>query len=213
MTERPILFDGESVRAILAGHKWQTRRVVKPQPQYVWGFGVALNSNEFTAHVRYPGGHQPDPWVRCPYGAPPHRGQPGDRLWVREGWAVDGDDLGAVRATYESVAGGMYAGPYYRADQANDNAGLTWRSPLFMPRWASRLLLTVMAVRVERLHEITPDDIRAEGLQPDSEASLLWRENLRDKWSARWDAINGKKHPWASDPWVWVVSFEVCDVS
>lgn len=197
MTEHPILFDGESVRAILAGHKWQTRRVVKPQPQYVWGFGVALNSNEFTAHVRYPGGHQPDPWVRCPYGAPPHRGQPGDRLWVREAFTINAMNRAVYRAEWDGA----------------ESRGMGWKSPIHMPRWAARILLTVTGVRVERLHEITSDDMRAEGLRPDSEASLLWRENLRDKWVARWDAINGKRAPWASDPWVWVVDFEVCDVS
>ncbi len=78
MRERSISFRTPAIQAIQAGRKWQDRRVLKPQPEHVWGSGIHQSDNVFRAHVRYPGGTQPDPLIHCPYGSV------GDRLWVRE---------------------------------------------------------------------------------------------------------------------------------
>lgn len=189
MSARPVLFNGAMVRAILAGAKTQTRRVVKPQPP------------EHVVRLRqwY---QRPAEWVdadgsnysaRCPLGAP------GDDLWVRETWAEhEPDDVQGTRV-------------YYRADHAGGEAQvrpgmfLRWTPSIHMPRWASRLTLRVTSVRVERLHAISEDDARAEGVQtldPRTSAASA-RECFADLWSE----ISGRES-WDANPWVWVVSFE-----
>lgn len=121
----------------------------------------------------------------------------GDLLWVKETWCeYDGDDC-----RYE-----------YRADNP-DPLSLKWRSPLFMPRVASRLSLRVIDVRVQRLHDITEEDARAEGVEPRQRdgARGLGRS---DDWSYigpyhdRWEKLNGKRAPWATNPVVEVPTFE-----
>lgn len=202
MKEHPIIFDAESVRAILAGHKWQTRRVVKPQPT---GWRPEHGDPPCDWYWCVSGDQDWGELRRCPYGAA------GDRLWVREVWAVDAP-LDQVRSAHEDAMPGISYGPYYRADAANRNAGLIWRSPLFMPKWAARLWLTIIDVRVERLQDISEEDARAEGC-----VAYIWTQHGVDgasepavtSYAARWDSINGKRAPWASDPWVWVISFEV----
>lgn len=213
MTERPILFDGESVRAILAGHKWQTRRVVKPTqstpkvaPLHMepWIIGDEWQTDDAGLpcwagfHPDYPGEAK---WFSCPYGAA------GDRLWVRETWAL-------VPATaYRASPVQQTICPTDSHDAAIYKAGWSlsaptrWRSPIHMPRWAARILLTVTGVRVERLQAISEADAEAEGIDvmPSAPAAL----NHRTSYARRWDAINGKCAPWSSDPWVWVLSFEV----
>lgn len=204
--ERPILFSAPMVRAILDGKKTQTRRVMKPQPEikpialidragdpfvddlgrWVWSTGMA----EFA----------------CPCG------QPGDRLWVRETWAAsldtDGDMTEPIfyRATH---SGDLRASFEPRATEIWDTVGNTgWRPSIFMPHWASRITLEITGIRIERLQDISLDDMRAEGVRPDTEASLLWRETLAANFRTLWDEINGARgYPWSSSPWVWVVSF------
>jgi hypothetical protein len=199
MKEHPILFSGPMIRAIIDDKKTVTRRLMKPQPAYVWGWGVTRSDPEhFSAHVRYPGGHQPDPWARCPYG------KAGDRLWVRETWAVDAP-LDQVRREREDVLSGIGHGPYYRADKVHENTGLTWRPSIFMPRWASRLLLENVAVRVERLQDISDADILAEGFPEDP-------PSYAEGFAAKWNEIN-PKYPWESNPWVWVVEFKRIEAS
>lgn len=155
----------------------------------------------------------------CPYGAP------GDWLWVKETWAardVRGDWAPKVRdvdqerdeIVYRTYLWGDPVAPPKR-----------WFSPLHMPRWASRLTLEVVSVRVERLQEITEEDARKEGLdwvspQPFGERWDDDREDprevgypdvgevsgfARDNFRRLWDQINGERAPWASDPWVWRV--------
>lgn len=172
MRERPIIFSGESVRAILDGRKVQTRRVIKPvQPR---------------DDGRWPAGRDPVP--DCPFG------RVGDRLWVRETWAdhPDGD------------------GPIYRATDPtwDDEPGsIRWRPPIHMPRWASRLTLEVAGVRVERLQAIDKAGARAEGCHGiDGDGHRGYVPPL-DQFEAAWDALNGKRAPWSSNPWVWVVTF------
>jgi len=199
--ERPIIFNGESVRAILDGRKTMTRRVVKPQPH---------------AGVRHsPGGGALEDGhgrpLRCPYG------QPGDRLWVREMWRLE--------CPYDDDApSDLFPGDVsfidYKADAMADRlitpgfAG-RWRSSLHMPRWACRLVLEVEEVRVERLQEISDEDCEAEGVRPsiDGRGGSDWRDDesgWRRTFRHLWDELNADRgFPWSDNPWVWVVSFRV----
>lgn len=172
-TERPILFSGPMVRAILDGRKTMTRRIFKRRT------GIT--------------GPELDPTFRCPYGSP------GDRLWVRETWAVP-----------ETVT-------FYRAtDYGLLPPGAKWSPSIHMPRRASRLTLEVTDVRIERLHDISEEDARAEGVEsiafdwrnymPEREAPEQFHKNARESFFSLWESINGTASL-ASNPWVWVVSF------
>ncbi len=185
MKERPILFNGEMVRAILAGRKTQTRRVVRKQ----------FSLDDAGACI--------DDAIRCPYGMRGARSwdEPvchladskfvvGRRLWVRETWAVN---------------------PYtpevrYRAtDELWTDAGpLGWRPSIHMPRAECRILLEVVSVRVEKLNDISRGDAMAEGCPfPNMAAG----DDPRQWYSALWDQINGADS-WEANPWVWVVEFK-----
>jgi len=181
--ERPILFSGPMVRAILEGRKTQTRRVVKPQPQE--SFAVDYNKDGDVNERRSYGwswqrspmhGHLDCPnemITLCPYG------QPGDRLWVRETWQMVDQDgeadassllrerLGST-APFRGVQGDrpITWRAVYRADGEAEHptyGPINWRPSIHMPRWASRLALEVTVVRVERLQEISEEDAKAEG--------------------------------------------------
>ena len=226
MTERPILFSGAMVRALLAGRKTQTRRVVKGSPVRVTPFIGRDDkpTNEFGLHFTHE--HVINEHVRCPYGAP------GDRLWVRETWGAHWmyDDVppSEARSSREDLR--PTDNRWYRADgtDAPSNLGLPsrgymqkWRPSIHMPRWASRLTLEVTGVRVERLQEITPTDAIAEGIErgpeprPSSGISAGWRDYLTGKgtsgpvssFRSLWESINGADS-WASNPWVWCVEFK-----
>lgn len=206
MKEKPIPLYAHEVRAILKDRQTQLRRIVKPQPEQIdgpvieWchprsGCIAAETTHELAAH--------------CPYGAV------GDRLWCREAWAVDAP-LDQVRRECEDMLGGIGHGPYYRADEVHENTGLTWRPSIFMPRWASRITLEIVGVRVERLQEITEEDAQAEGMKaaeghlyrPLGSKEPMRQYTHRQAFESLWDSINGKRAPWASNPWVWVVSFK-----
>ncbi|PRD68742.1 hypothetical protein C6P61_09580 [Malikia spinosa] len=189
MKERPILFDAQMVRALLAGTKTQTRRA------------ATLTAN---AHVKEPGGHRrwhpgdPDARLACPYG------QPGDRLWVRETWAAPhSDDARPPRSIHCDWTQIHYAA-------TEERGGLMWRPSIHMPRWASRITLEITGVRVERLQDISADDVRSEGcpdkpIEGAEQASIdllakLWYHDL-------WESINGSDS-WNANPWVWVLEFK-----
>lgn len=232
MRERPILFSGEMVRAILAGTKTQTRRVVRPQPDdFVGGPGVTLDDGSAAplVPVRMRESDGGLAAIECPYG------KPDDRLWVRETFYCDdyryprdipADELGDAEWRERML--------YYRADVPSGRfedagywgePGSAWKPAIHMPRWASRIVLEVTDVRVERLQAITPEDVAAEGatilVAPDTRGVLVpvsrWEEweatekraadAIRLQFADLWDGINGKRAPWSSDPWVWVVSF------
>lgn len=229
MKEHPIIFSGEMVRAILEGRKTQTRRVVKPQPTEAGLEWKTACGGEFAAwedslllldEYSEDGG----PCQRtCPYG------KPGDRLWVRETHAflwpescpdgvvweeVSGREVPIededCDVEYRADTGNPYPGQWPRDEAAGNPEAPKWRPSIYMPRWASRINLTVTDVRVERVQDITTDGMRDEGLRPDSEASLLWRENLTDKWIELWDSINAQRGlGWDVNPWVWVITFEM----
>lgn len=197
MRERPLLMSGPMVRAILDGRKSVTRRVVKPQPPEDYGTievgrfhptGWTRDGEEYPCAETF-GAYTLDgecSW-RCPYG------EPGDRLWVRETWAGE-----------ESCV--------YRADSPNDDRSniVRWRPSIHMPRWASRISLEVIEVRVERLQEITEEEAAAEGADP----SLFREPGLSDGFEHRlsfahlWDSLNDYRgYGWDANPWVWVIRF------
>lgn len=205
MKERPIIFDGESVRAILAGNKTQTRRVVKPQASDEWLPEVGFyHPTKVDRHGdMYPGeevfGASDEEEGRvCPYGAP------GVALWVRETFCpVASRDPHSTEPRADDLV-------HYRADANGDVLEVIdgvrgWTSPMFMPRVYARLTLRVTDVRVERLNSISELDCEAElGAAPHSLGNGAY-----SAFSKRWNAINGKRgFPWATNPWVWVVTFE-----
>ena len=223
MKERPILFSGAMVRAILAGTKSQTRRVVKPQPTKAAGthrgYPLPLMANDWAwPHPRTSGAttisnrpNGPLGWeIHCPYG------QPGDRLWVRETFTTKDRD------------GEFTYAPFYLAD-VTDPYGLClttedgpryveqlrWTPSIHMPRKASRLTLEITGVRVERLQSISEADAIAEGLDfvPDGAAAhgikglaTSWSNDPRKSYRALWESINGPGS-WDANPFVWVVEF------
>lgn len=216
--EYPIIMQTESVRAILQGRKMQTRRVVKPQPAAIeaeiyadlynhgpnWAFW--LPDNRMT---------EPRTW-RCPYG------QPGDRLWVRETWCP------VHFGSYEPISGmarqwecciQYAADPAQGYHQCFDVYASKWHPSLYMPRWASRVTLEIVKVRVERVQEISEQDCVAEGLVSfQTRYELMWASrpgphgewwlSPRTAYQRLWDAINAKRgYGWGSNPWVWVLEF------
>lgn len=251
MKERPIIFSAPMIQAILAGRKTQTRRIVKPQPETLseWrtadGTGQIYDRGWLKPELR---GDEWHFWIpglsltgwKCPYGAP------GDRLWVKERFYIDhisyadGERMPTSRP--KEIDEWMI---YYPADARRE----PWccdliaecacgevgkpkvRGPLYMPRWASRITLEVVSVRVERVQEITLDDAIAEGCErhlctrADTEsckpgtpvralAELLeggYLTELSD-FQRRWDVLNAKRGSWARNPWVWAVEFKCATV-
>ena len=181
MKEKPILFNGEMVRAILDGRKTMTRRAVKPQPTLDHGLvfeGIALGKF----------GAVSDSVIACPYGTI------GDRLWVKETHHVR--DAGYVDGTGRDIV--------YKADDEDFPYG--WTPSIHMPRWASRITLEITNVRVERLHEITEADAEREGVEPWSSNALDFN-GYYNSFSHLWDSTT-KDHKWESNPWVWVIEFK-----
>lgn len=217
MTERPILFSGDMVRAILGGRKTQTRRVVGGLGKRFPLVNLRLAGNSLNGTTEPYSGRFNDPmswgWARaeegvdaplggwlewCPYG------RPGDRLWVRETLRQHGNfgfPLGPCEQV-RSVQGRIWS---YAADNVADHTGT--RVSIHMPRWACRLVLEVTGVRVERLQEISGYDVIAEGCERGAQFDPNGKTAV-EKYRALWDSINGKRAPWSSDPWVWVVEFK-----
>jgi hypothetical protein len=218
MTERPILFSGPMVRAILEGRKTQTRRVVKPQPPVECGritvepfhpVVIDRHGDERPGAEIFGAYDDNGEWgAKCPYGAP------GDLLWVRETWAVDAplDQVRAEREDAMRVEPIFGHGPYYRADGIHENTGLTWRPSIHMPRWACRMVLELTAVRVERLQEISQQDVFREGLHNAQQKEIERRVGKllmsQECYQDLWDSLNAERgFGWAVNPWVWVVEF------
>lgn len=223
MKERPILFNGEMVRAVLEGRKTQTRRVVKPQPPKWSWTSVAEYARAKGLNLKLPTGK----WVKAAYG------KPGDRLWVRETFAIEsnynyGDvydrpdnPLGPVRWGEEEGMGNCFECPRYRASEpetilGDDEDGMRWKPSIFMPRWASRITLEVTDVRVERVQEISETDAVAESCQASGgivsgpmEPEERDGHTAAEEFKALWDSINEKRgFGWEKNPWVWVVEFK-----
>jgi len=233
-TEKPILFSGPMVRAILEGRKSMTRRVVKMAgidfrggggkagPDWndpsCWGF-----EDEDGREWALAPGDSVDEVIPCPY----HRGQ---RLWVRETWTESVDKAGKAVVVYR--ADGAAYGILCDADGEGDVVGhnstpvecafdlesLRWRPSIFMPRWACRTMLEVTDVRVERLQEITEEDAITEGVGPGfvpcphpqfSDVQTTRCVGYRPMFQRLWNEINSKRgFGWDVNPFVRVISFK-----
>lgn len=209
MKERGMIFNAEMVRAILDGRKTQTRRVMNVQPESnQFGLLHITSSTKRSDIGKYhwaesnaTGNHVRSKLFSCPFGAV------GDRIWIRESffpaplemqytpprktmWNIayrDGVQM-------EKLAPAEYNPLIYNYER--------WTPSIHMPRWASRILLEITNVRIERLRSMSQDDARAEGVIAASgpmEAGLAFRE--------LWDSIYGEES-WKANPWVWVIEFK-----
>ncbi|WP_286694039.1 hypothetical protein [Spongiibacter sp. UBA1325] len=207
MKERPILFNGEMVRATLSGQKTQTRRALSPQPVTVQqGLIGPLNGSGNLLVCKH--------------------GQPGDRLWVRETHAIVPRTAYAMSDGVDQVfrPGNDHDAAIFKAGWKLSPPG-RWRPSIHMPRWASRITLEITGVRIERLQDITEEDARAEGINcypfipddgypvcngythlDDDGKCTLWPTAKR-AFENLWESINGLGS-WEKNPWVWVLEFK-----
>ncbi|WP_422802399.1 hypothetical protein [Telluria beijingensis] len=207
MKERPILFSGAMVRALLDGSKTQTRRIMKPQPKptpadYPGPAGHWWPSNEMQSMMHIE--EEMQKWSGLAGDCCPHGGA-ADRLWVRETWYCDHFEV--QRGPYREVPEARDL-LVYRADgeRPYEAEQPVWRPSIHMPRWASRILLEITNVRVERLQDIGVEDIEAEGVLT-SDADIMQhgcRARVLD-WKRLWESTGGS---WDANPWVWVVEFK-----
>lgn len=217
MTERPILFSGPMIRALLAGWKTQTRRVVNPQPKgpFHSASGAWVDMDQENSTITE---------IRCRYG------EPGDLLLVREtwqyaDWTEDGYPYIRYRADdskrlcerindeWAERLTDIWAGLSDESNYSIDGraADRRWRPAIHMPRWACRLTLRLTDVRVEQLMDISADDAEAEGWphRNTGGAGAPLRDAYPIGWYANlWDDINGRGS-WEQNPWVWALTFEV----
>lgn len=205
--EKPILFSGPMVLAILDGRKSQTRRTVdsKFHPDYVQIRGTGPLFDPRLDN------HRKQLLELAPF-------QVGERLWVRETWGVCSEQIGTrdeADALEDARSQLPWASILYRADANGGHAEshlYRWRPSIFMPRWACRIFLEVTEVRVERLQAITETDAHAEGVLTKAEIGLVTLDDPtltwgRDRYRALWDEINGKRQPWSANPFCWVICF------
>jgi hypothetical protein len=199
MKERPILFSGPMVRAILEGRKTQTRRAIKTQPFYCDFMPNPVFPKNDQERAEQSGLIWPNAkeeiLARCPYG------MVGDRLWIRETFAWSG-----YAADHQEVL--------WRADgghSEDERGGARWRPSIHMPRWASRITLEITDVRIERLSDISEQDAIAEGI---TEYKGGWTNGILGPFcdpilafADLWESINGAGSI-EQNPWVWVVEFK-----
>lgn len=202
--ERGIIMAGESVRAILGGRKTQTRRVVKRKIEGKIKVQIALNKIRGAT----------DLWgddkriFSCPYGVP------GDRLWVKENWYERFDGLDDTYVEGYCADGERETGPCAAtAFEAVCRGQIEKKSSMLMPRWASRITLEIVHVRVERVQEISGEDLEAEGFPPDNgpmrDGTRLTLHGRKLVFAEYWDSINAKRgYGWESNPWVWALTFK-----
>lgn len=197
--ERPLLMSGPMVRAILDGHKSQTRRVVadrNSEGNYkasqldlarAWADGSKLKAF-LTPEVSARGGFMPDEIIERLY----CRYQVGDRLWVRE--------------AFHRIPGNTRFCCYRASCENGSEKNYKFTPSIHMPRWASRLTLELTDVRVQRLQEITQADVIAEGC-PENGTPLASPEDF-DWYRSLWDSLNAKRgYGWNQNPWVWALTF------
>lgn len=202
MKERGIIFNAGMVRSILSGQKTQTRRVCKPMQQWTNQDCREVRTYDGSPHHFIKGAELPIGRLDCPFG------KVGDRLWVREAWRLfnRADECGC-----ESPCSCPSSGtPLYRA--SHDDGESKWRPSIHMPRWASRILLEITGVWVERLNDISEEDARSEGVSwsdgSTTEVGLPTQMvvDAKDEFARLWQSIYGEES-WRSNPWVWCISF------
>lgn len=201
--EHPILYSTSMVRAYLEDRKGMTRRIsgleqvnVHPENWHIDNTndyltmrdkttGEILPINDFKLGRPYS--------LICPYG------QMSDTLWVRETHYIADHLYNETKVHYKANE------PYY-AQYEN----VKWRPSIHMPHWASRLTQTITSIRVERLQDISREDIRAEGigLPPSPRFTPGIFSELHQEFASLWDSINKKRgYSWGTNPWVWVISY------
>lgn len=224
--EHPILFSTAMIRAIVAGEKKVTRRVVNPQPidhhwRYIPGYNLDSRLMDTTKGLCVKFTHWLDDrsdeplWIKSPYG------KPGDILWVKENCRFHSkyDDTPPSEIPVGEVLS-------YCADE-DENVSFQGkiRPSIFMLRWASRITLRITNVRVERLNDIGSSDAKQEGItdpwpeyvgvEPDGGPIVAW--NYIDPFRKLWDSINGKPRKggidisWGANPFVWIIEFDKVD--
>jgi hypothetical protein len=227
MKERPILFSGPMVRAILEGRKTQTRRVpsrtnsVNSEGKgFSRGIWEGLRWNLARPHLHGAGLIVPFGRSSAKLLAPPvgevlvlPRLALGDRLWVREKWQCAPVGRAAPRDGANAIPQALPDGWTVLYSASGDVCTKTvgWRHSIHMPRWASRITLEITGVRVERLQDISRQDAKAEGLWPSPHNGLEMVEgrpygNAQLAFQALWQSINGPGS-WEANPWVWVIEF------
>ena len=194
MSEKPILFSAPMVRAILAGRKTQTRRLIKFPP---WCLENGVPTATVLHNLQHVGGvaYYSDGQPRKKFCL---RWAKGGRLWVKETWADFSKPGEHDRLVYRATD----TPPAYMA-------GMSWRPSIYMPRWASRITLDALGVRVERLRDISEGDAIAEGITDEECCPCSGCDNYRHReaYAVLWDKLNAKRATWDSNPWVCVVSF------
>lgn len=192
--ERPILFNDQMVRAILEGRKTVTRRVVKPQPDFLGSMvdpNTPFKTLDAGLHAR----------ITCPYG------EPGDRLWVRETWGLQVRSYGGGAGEFIVYRATNPDAIYCRSSEGREYP-VKWKPSIHMRRHSSRILLEITAVRVERLQDISNDQAIAEGI--DTHPMGFYGNGCITAGGAfleLWESINGDGR-WADNPWVWVIEFK-----
>ncbi|HBQ0245652.1 TPA: hypothetical protein MNT87_000547 [Klebsiella pneumoniae] len=244
MKERGMIFNGEMVLAILDGRKTQTRRIMKPQPGPCPRGGHWWPSNVFKTmlHVEEEMQNGKGGWGGLVGDACP-LGDVGDRIWVRETWATLGNEDGCCvdwegnlckgdersaariyRASCEQRPGdyGLWSIPddaYWKPHTKEHKFEGAWRPSIHMPRWASRILLEITDVRVERLNAISEEDAEAEGIDMEAlydsqdcydciaDHNMTGRPTVTGAFKYLWESIYGEEG-WLANPWVWVIEFK-----
>ena len=209
MAIKPILFNTEMVRAILDGRKTCTRRVIKPQPQSRLCYTYAGSHKGCIGKWTYPNRGAHEFWGE-EYKLPENiKDEELSKQWNPP---YQTDDILYVRETWKRAPNGYY---YYEDWQRDDIADITkWKPSIHMPKEAARIWLKVTDVRVERLQDITPEQIDREGVEVEY-PHVLNGEEKRYAFSTLWNSTIKKSdldnYGWEANPWVWVIEFERCE--
>ncbi|MDS7839297.1 hypothetical protein PTQ46_03575 [Klebsiella michiganensis] len=206
MKERGMIFNAEMVRAILDGRKTQTRRPVR-FPVLDKNLGCELAGNELAGEL------SAGNYLNSAFG------KPGDRIWVRETFRVHSRATDVATLVYKASVRNSWTEQTHRVPVSVCNKPATpekWTPSLHMPRWASRILLEITGVRVERLNAISEEDARAEGIidggclncgEPEPCGCANPEPDATDAFAYLWQSIYGQES-WNANPWVWVIEFE-----
>ncbi len=208
MSEHPILFKSEMVRAILDGRKTQTRRIIKPQPSKDAQVCTCGNPKHFYTHKEW------NPQMACEAThdvlTVKSKYQVGDKLYVRETFLIcESQTIPSGVPIYKADVLGTFKETYYK-----------WKPNIHMPKWAARIWFEVTNIRVERVQGISIEDITAEGvtfpkpyLGVGADGCPIESQHIdKDPWyfmQELWDSINKKRgFGWEANPWVWVIEFK-----